>query len=50
MKDLESLIYALIDIAFAWTFLSSAIESGIKHGIKKAMKDVTIKVNTYDHR
>lgn len=37
-------------IAGVWVVLSSAVEWGVKHGIKGALKNITIKVNTYDHR
>lgn len=37
-------------IAGVWVVLSSAVEWGVKHGIKGALKDITIKVDTYDHR
>lgn len=47
MKDLF-LAFALI--VGIWTYLESVIELGIKRGIKSAMEDVKIKVDTYDHR
>ena len=47
---MEDLIYGIACVAGFWVVLSSAIESGVKHGIKSALKGVTIKVDTYDHR
>lgn len=37
-------------IAGIWTYLESAIELGIKRGIKAAMKDIKINVNVFDYR
>lgn len=47
MKDL---LLAIVHTAVNIIVLSALIESGVKHGIKAALKDVTIKINTYDHR
>lgn len=47
---MEQLFNALGLIAGVWVVLSSAIEWGVKYGIKGALKDVKIKVDTYDHR
>lgn len=47
---MEQLYNALGLIAGVWVVLSSAVEWGVKHGIKGALKNTTIKVNTYDHR
>lgn len=47
MKDL---LLAIAHTAVSIIVLSALIESGVKHGIKAALKDVTIKINTYDHR
>ena len=47
MKDL---LLAIAHTAASIIVLSALIESGVKHGIKAALKDVTIKINTYDHR
>jgi hypothetical protein len=46
----EQFFNALGLIAGVWVVLSSAVEWGVKHGIKGALKDIAIKVNTYDHR
>lgn len=46
----EDLFLGVALIAGIWTYLESAIELGIKRGIKGALKNITIKVNTYDHR
>lgn len=47
MEDFVNGIVCAACVLFA---LSYAIESGVKHGIKAALKDVTIQINTYDHR
>lgn len=47
---MELFFNALGLIAGVWVVLSSAVEWGVKHGIKGALKDVKIKVDTYDHR
>lgn len=47
MKDL---LLAIAHTAVNIIVLSALIESGVKHGIKAALKDVKIKVDTYDHR
>ncbi|WP_432316110.1 hypothetical protein [Collinsella aerofaciens] len=47
---MEQFFNALGLIAGVWVVLSSAVEWGVKHGIKGALKNITIKVNTYDHR
>ena len=47
MKDL---LLAIAHTAVNIIVLSALIESGVKHGIKSALKDVKIKVDTYDHR
>lgn len=47
---MEALIYGIACVAGFWVVLSSAIESGVKHGIKSALNNATIKINTYDHR
>ena len=47
MKDL---LLAIAHTALKIIVLSALIESGVKHGIKAALKDVKIKVDTYDHR
>lgn len=51
MADLlADLFLGVALIAGIWTYLESAIELGIKRGIQRAMKNITIKVNSYDHR
>ena len=51
MEDLfADLFLGVALIASIWTYLESAIELGIKRGIQSAMKNITIKVNTYNHR
>ena len=47
---MEDLFVGLAFIAGIWTLLELAIEVGVKYGIKGALKDITIKVDTYDHR
>lgn len=47
---MEQFFNALGLISGVWVVLSSAVEWGVKHGIKGALKDITIKVNTCDHR
>lgn len=47
---MEQFFSALSLIAGVWVVLSSAVEWGVKHGIKGALTNITIKVNTYDHR
>lgn len=47
---MEQFFNALGLIAGVWVVLSSAVEWGVKHGIKGVLKDITIKVDTYDHR
>lgn len=47
MKDL---LLAIVHTAVNIIVLSALIESGVKHGVKEALKDVTIKINTYDYR
>lgn len=47
MADLfADLFLGVALIAGIWTYLESAIELGIKG----ALKNITIKINTYDHR
>ncbi len=46
MKDL---LLAIAHTAVNYIVLSAIIESGVKHGIKAALKDVKIKVDTYEH-
>lgn len=47
MKDL---LLAIAHTALNIIVLSALIESGVKNGIKAALKDFKIKVDTYDHR
>lgn len=47
MKDL---LLAIAHTALNIIVLSALIESGVKNGIKAALKDVEIKVDAYDHR
>lgn len=47
---MEQFFSAVGLIAGVWVVLSSAVEWGVKYGIKGALKNITIKVNTYDHR
>lgn len=50
MEEVKDLVFAIAHTAVNIIVLSALIESGVKHGIKAALKDVTIKINTYDHR
>lgn len=50
MEEVKELVFAIFHVAVNIIVLSALIESGVKHGIKAALKDVTIKVNTYDYR
>lgn len=50
MEEVKELVFAIVHVAANIIILSALIESGVKHGIKAALKDVAIKVNTYDHR
>lgn len=50
MEEVKELVFAIAHTAVNIIVLSALIESGVKHGIKAALKDVTIKINTYDHR
>lgn len=50
MEEVKELVFAIVHVAANIIVLSALIESGVKHGVKAALKDVTIKINTYDHR
>lgn len=50
MEEVKELVFAIVHVAANIIILSAIIESGVKHGIKAALKDVKIKVDTYDHR
>lgn len=50
MEEIRELVYSILHVAASCVILSAVIESGVKHGIKEALKDVKIKVDTYDHR
>lgn len=50
MEEVKELVFAIVLVAVNIIVLSALIESGVKHGVKAALKDVTIKINTYDHR
>lgn len=50
MEEVKELVYAIVHTAANIIILSALIESGVKHGIRAALKDVKIKVDTYDHR
>lgn len=47
---MTDLLLAIANTALNIIVLSALIESGVKNGIKAALKDVKIKVDTYDHR
>lgn len=48
--EVKDLMLAIAHTAVNIIILSALIESCVKHGIKAALKDVKIKVDTYDYR
>lgn len=50
MEEVKEMVFAIVHVAAKIIILSALIESGVKHGIKAALKDVKIKVNIYDNR
>lgn len=47
---MENLINGIVCAAGVLIALSYAIESGVEHGIKSALKDVEIKFTIYGHK